>query len=141
VNLMTKDYRKLNADTSSIVAAFKGIAADCEIQFKLAQLDPNGNCTNGIDRIVSPLTFGASDASKINQWPPNKYYNIWVVHDIGSGAAGYAYLPAAAAGNPSIDGVIIRYDYFGSLAPSSLTTGRAFDHESAHWANLQHTWG
>src|ERR1051326_1012619 len=57
VNILNRDYFKLNADTSAIVPQFQSIASDAGIQFRLARKDPNGNCTTGIDRIVSPLTY------------------------------------------------------------------------------------
>lgn len=141
VSILTRDFRKQNADTASVVTAFKNLIADCEVEFKLAQLDPNGNCTNGIDRIVTQLTYNANDASKLNQWPRNKYLNIWTCASIGSGAAGYSYYPSATVTNPGIDGVMILHDYFGSIGTGSAGTSRANTHEVGHWSNLQHCWG
>jgi len=141
IRILNEDFRKLNADTASVVAAFKSLVADAEIEFKLAQLDPNGICTNGIDRIATPRTYKANDASKLNIWPRSKYLNIWTVNNIASGAAGYTYVPASVNGSPSIDGIIILYNYFGALAPSSAGTARALTHEIGHWINLQHCWG
>ena len=68
VRILNEDFRKLNADITDVVPAFQGIAADCEIEFRLATKDPNGNCTNGIDRIVTPLTHQADDRPcRLNQ--------------------------------------------------------------------------
>ncbi len=139
IRILNEDFRKLNADTTSIVAAFKAIAADSEIEFRLAQLDPNGNCTNGIDRIVTPETYIGANSSKLNMWPRNKYLNIWTVNTIASGAAGWTQLPANST--TTTDGIVILYDYFGSLAPSSYGVARANTHEVGHWINLSHTWG
>ncbi|MEO5571738.1 MAG: M43 family zinc metalloprotease [Bacteroidia bacterium] len=140
VNVLNRDYRKLNADTNVIIPSFTGIASDAEIEFRLAQLDPSGNCTNGIDRIVSPLTNAADDASKLNNWPQNKYLNIWSVKTIGSvGVAGYAYYPGFAP--PGKDGVLILSDYIGSIGTGSVYTSRALTHEVGHYLNLQHPWG
>lgn len=141
VNILTRDFRKQNADTAIVAAPFKTNIADCEIEFKLAQLDPNGNCTNGIDRIVTNETYIGDDGSKLNQWPRDKYLNIWVVNTISSGAAGYAYFPSGAASNPAVDGIVILYTYFSSLSPSSVGTSRALTHEVGHYLNLYHTWG
>jgi PKD repeat protein len=139
VNILNTDYRKLNADTNLIIPSFTGIAADCEIEFRLAQLDPNGNCTNGIDRIFTPLTNAADDGSKLNNWPHHKYLNVWTVRTIGaSGVAGYAYYPGAANG---IDGILILSDYIGSIGSSSVSHSRALTHEVGHYLNLQHPWG
>ncbi len=140
VRILNEDFRKLSADTASIVSVFKPIAADCEIEFRLATLDPNGNCTNGIDRIQSLLTYNADDNSKLNPWPSNKYLNIWVVSDLGnSGAAAYAYYPGTAPAGK--DGVISLHGYIGSIGTGALGRSRVLTHEIGHCMNLAHVWG
>lgn len=141
IRILNEDFRKQNADISQVVAAFQGITGDAEIEFELARLDPNGNCTNGINRIATPKTYKANDQSKLNMWPRNMYLNIWTVNSIASGAAGYTYLPATVNSQPSIDGIIILYNYFSSISPSSVGTARALSHEVGHWFNLAHCWG
>ncbi len=140
MRILNNDYRKLNADTTAIRAAFLGIAADAQIEFRLANIDPNGNCTNGIDRVYSTETYIGDDGSKLNYWPRNKYLNVWVVKTISSGAAGYAYLPSGAP-TASVDGVLILSGYIGSIGTGSLSTSRALTHEIGHFLNLQHVWG
>lgn len=139
MRILNEDYRKLNADISAVVPAFTSIAADCEIQFRLAQKDPSGNCTNGIDRIYTSETNIGDDGSKLNQWPRNKYINIWVVKTITSGAAGYAYLPGTTAS--ANDGIMILNTYIGSIGTGSASRSRALTHELGHHLNLNHTWG
>ena len=132
VRLMNLDYRKLNADTTDIVPSFKQIAADCEIEFRLATIDPLGNCTNGIEHIVTQKTYMANDGSKLNPWPNNKYYNIWVANSLqNTGAAAYAYYPGASG---AIDGVMCGYTYVNNI-------GKTLTHEAGHSFNLQHIWG
>lgn len=136
---LNEDYRKLNSDTASIVNGFDSIAADCRIEFRLAQLDPNGNCTNGIDRIYTHLTNNAGNQSKLNQWPRNKYMNVWVVKNIPSDGAGttlgFALFPSDVAG------AFYMYDGVMMLASECNGTSRTLTHEAGHWMNLQHTWG
>ncbi len=139
VRILNDDYRKLNSDISAVVPAFTSIAADCEIQFRLAQKDPSGNCTNGIDRIYSSQTNIGDDGSKLNQWPRNQYLNVWVVKTITSGAAGYAYLPGTTAS--ANDGIMILSTYIGSIGTGHVATSRALTHEIGHYLNLNHTWG
>lgn len=143
IRVMNEDYRKLNPDTDDIVSAFKPIAADCEIEFRLARLDPNGNCTNGIERIVSPTTNVGDETAKLNPWPRNRYLNIWVVRSIASGAAGYSQYPSAVAGSwgAAVDGIMILSTYVGSIGTGSYSRSRALTHEAGHWLNLAHCWG
>lgn len=143
VAILNRDFRKLNADTSQIIAPFDTLAIDCEIEFRLAQLDPNGNCTNGIERIASMETYVGDDGSKLNQWPRDKYLNIWVTRSTMPFVAGYAYSPAVVgpAAMSSLDGVLMLHDYVGSIGTGSLTTSRFFVHEVGHWFGLQHPWG
>mgnify|MGYP000322799333 CR=1 FL=1 len=143
VNILNRDYRKLNADTSSIVPVFRPIAADCEIEFRLASKDPDGNCTNGIDRIYTHKTITAHDHSKLNQWDPSKYLNVWVVRSLEiTTASAYAYPPSAAAGvNFKKDGIVIINSYVGSIGTSNSNNSRVLTHEIGHWLNLSHPWG
>lgn len=137
---LNKDYRKRNLDTADVWPYFKPRVADAEIEFRLAQIDPNGNCTNGIDRIASSRTYEADDGSKLNDWDPKKYLNVWVVKTIGSqGTAGYAYYPSSGGG--ARDGIIILSDYIGNVGTSQPITSRALTHEIGHYLNLAHVWG
>jgi len=142
MEILNVDFRKLNADTVDVVPAFKSIVADSEIEFRLATLDPNGNCTNGIDRIYTYETNIGDNGSKLNQWPREKYLNIWVVNTISSGAAGFSQYPSSVTGqNYVYDGVMILSDYVGAIGTGNVGTSRALTHEVGHWLNLQHCWG
>lgn len=140
ISIMNRDFRKQNADTASVVPTFQPIIADAEIEFRLAQKDPNGNCTTGIDRIASEKTYIGDDLSKLNPWPRSKYLNIWVVRNISNGAAGYTYLPGVAP-TANVDGIIVLDTYVGSIGTSSVVTSRTLTHETGHFLNLLHTWG
>ena len=141
VRILNEDFRKLNEDTVDIVAQFKQIATDANIEFRLAKKDPNGNCTNGIDRIPSLETNIGDDGSKLNPWDRSKYLNIWVVKTISSGAAGFAYYPSSVTASPAIDGIVILSTYVGSVGTGSYFTSRALTHEVGHYLNLAHVWG
>ncbi|MDX2001921.1 MAG: M43 family zinc metalloprotease [Chitinophagales bacterium] len=141
VRILNEDFRKLNADTVDIVSEYKSIAADCRIEFRLANVDPDGNCTNGIDRIASLKTYVANDEAKLNPWPRSHYLNVWVVAQMPDGVAGYAYKPASADDFSNVDGVIILNDYIGSIGTGSPARSRALTHEIGHCLNLSHPWG
>ncbi len=138
--ILNKDYRKLNADTANIVAQFKSIAADCNIQFSLATIDDNGQCTNGITRHYDSRTnWTINMADYVYTWSPSKYLNVYVVKSLPNGTAGYSYLPATAP--MQADAVVILNGYIGSIGTGNLYSSRALTHEVGHWLNLAHTWG
>lgn len=128
---LNEDFQKLNADLSQAVSAFAGIAADCEIRFRLAHLDPNNQCTEGITRTQSPLTFSAGENVKaLIGWDTRKYLNVWVVHTLSSGAGGYSYYPGFAPSQQA-EGIVIR----------SAQLGNSLTHEVGHYLALPHLWG
>lgn len=143
VAVLNEDFRKLNADSAQIVSPFDTLASDAQIEFRLAQFDPNGNCTNGIDRIASMETYVGDDGSKLNQWPRNMYLNIWVVRFIAQPIAGYTYLPAATdfPSTAAYDGVMILNNFVGRIGTASLISAHTITHQVGHWLGLQHTWG
>ncbi|HTA27300.1 MAG TPA: M43 family zinc metalloprotease [Bacteroidia bacterium] len=144
MRILNEDWGHTNPDTNdAITAHFRAIEGNNQVEFRLAQIDPKGNCTNGIDRIYTNRTEGAGDLSKLNQWPPSKYVNVWVCKSIGlAGAAGYAYFPWEVDGYESPnDGVLIINSYIGSIGTSSPLTSRALTHEIGHVMNLEHPWG
>ena len=56
IDILNEDFRRLNADTTNTPLGFLPVAADCEIEFCLAQKDPNGNTTTGITRTQTSQT-------------------------------------------------------------------------------------
>jgi hypothetical protein len=147
IRILNNDFNKLNSDTSAIVSSFVNVAARVEIEFVLARKDPQGTCTNGIDRIYTFKADRGDDEAKINQWDRQKYFNIWTVNAFArAGVAGYSYFPSSfgsgfGALNSLYDGVIILHDYMGAVGTGSAGTSRALTHESGHWLELPHPWG
>lgn len=143
MEILNEDFRMLNADTAAVIDEYDTIRADAMIEFRLAALDPWGQCTNGIDHIYTHQTNASDDFSKLNQWHRANYLNVWVVNSIGeAGVAGYAYYPTATTGGFFFaDGIIILNDYVGSIGTSSPFSSRALTHEIGHYLGLAHTWG
>lgn len=142
VDILNRDYRKQNADLSELVAGYDTLAADVNIEFRLATIDPYGNCTNGIEHIYSHETNNGDDYAKHNQWMRSKYLNIWVVRSMRDGVAGYAYYPSATEGGFFFaDGIIILHNYIGSMGTGNLNGSRALTHEIGHYLGLAHPWG
>lgn len=148
IDILNKDYRRQNIDTINTPNVWKNIAADCEIEFCLANTDPNGNTTTGINRVqtnVSSFSMNgnpvmSSSSGGSDPWDQDSYLNIWVCN-LGSGLLGYASPPSSWP-NPN-DGVVIGYRYFGNTgtAQPPYHKGRTATHEIGHWFNLEHVWG
>ena len=136
LRIINEDFRKLNADTSDVINEFQNIYADIEVEFKLAKLDPEGNCSKGITRTYTQLTNDAGENVKeLVGWNPRMYLNIWVVSNIASGAGGYSYLPGSAPNNDGNAGIVIRASQFGSIGLSSSgnVSSRSMTHEIGHY--------
>ncbi len=151
IDSLNKDIRYQNSDKVNTPAYFQAIAADCNVEFRMAQKDPTGNCTDGVTRTYSPLTFNARNNVKgLIHWPSDQYLNIYVVSTIttsngvlvpGQFVAGFAQFPGGSA-NPATDGVVIRATNLGNIGTApSVARGRTVTHEVGHWLNLRHIWG
>lgn len=141
IRVLNNDFNKLNTDWPGVRPEFLDIVADVGIEFRLARKDPQGNCTNGITRTVSQLTYSGDQAMKnLIQWPRNRYLNVWVAAS-ANGAAGYTYRPGSVNNSPALDGIVQLHNYTGSIGTASPYTSRTLTHEVGHWINLAHTWG
>lgn len=137
LQILNDDYNKRNADTINVVSAFANNVANMEVAFRLAGKDPGGNCTNGIEHIYTTATNNANTAnSRINQWPPDKYLNIWIVNQMTDGIAGIAASPSYAATNPDYDGIMMINSYLGNIGTGASYTSRTLTHLTARYLNL-----
>ena len=143
IDILNRDFRLQNTDALSVMSEFTDLKSDIEIEFRLAQRDPDGNCTKGINRIYSSLTNqGDQDMKELIQWPRNRYLNVWTCA-YANGAAGYTLKPGSVDGNwgAARDGIVLLHTYTGSIGTSSVSRSRTFTHEVGHWLNLDHCWG
>jgi PKD repeat protein len=145
IDVLNEDFNAANNDINFVVQAFQDIVAYVNVEFRLARLDPDGNCTNGINRVFSPSTNDGDSNMKFAAptWGRESYLNIWVCNQIGGGAAGYAFLPWSVSGfdGAAIDGIVLLHNYVGRIGTSNPTRSHALSHEVGHWINLRHPWG
>ncbi|HBS86040.1 MAG: hypothetical protein A2W91_08225 [Bacteroidetes bacterium GWF2_38_335] len=154
------DYNKLNPDFSATADIFEPRAADCQIEFRLARKDPNGNCTDGVDRVFDPATdYAQYNVMSDNSWPYSMYMNVYSVNFIypegmtlpeGAIIGGLSpFTPdnmlSGTGGDTLLDGVLIRHDCVGTIGTATNFAGyginnknRVFTHESGHFFNLYH---
>ncbi len=158
IDVINKDFQRLNTDAGNTPPLFAPVAGSMDIEFVLAQRDPNGLPTTGIVRLnggqsawslAEETTFKA-----LSHWPAEDYLNIWVLNFSG-GFIGYAQFPVSTLpgledyqdGLAETDGVVVDYQAFGSddygsfdLDPN-FNKGRTLTHELGHFFGLRHIWG
>ena len=157
ITVMNQDFRRMLGTPGYNTSP---VGADVQIEFVLAKVDPNGNPTNGINRVnLCQASWSTAAINSIVKpttiWNPDDYMNMWSVNFTDGGLLGYAQFPSAStlAGMPAdggaanTDGVVAGYRFFGSsaLAPGSYSApfdrGRTMTHEVGHYLGLRHIWG
>ena len=145
MRILNEDFSLTNANKENIRAPFKGLAADGQIEFRLAKIDPDGNCTDGIHRVYTPAHIDAREEIKdtVKSWNYLSYLNVWTVSSIRpqNGAVGttlgYAYLPFSTSAKR--DGIVMRADAVGDYIGTARFEGSTLTHEAGHYFGLQHT--
>ncbi len=145
LQVLNNDFQRHNVDTA-IGSAFYNVAGRTNIQFCLAQRDPNGNPTTGIvHKSTTVATFSTNDAVKKtaqggdDAWDPTKYVNIWIC-DLGTQLLGYGEFPTGTISQTF--GLVLNYRYTGTTGASApFNKGRTGTHEFGHCFNLFHIWG
>lgn len=168
MDVINKDFAKLNTDINLIPSVFQPLAAASDIRFGLAHRKPNGSGTDGfeiatitasstsVDNGTVGSTVGGSDAKYTStgglaSWDYTKYLNIWVINPSGgsSGLLGLTLPPSYINfGYPADEvGVVLNYGAFGKkTSPSQffingIDKGRTLTHEIGHFFELDHIWG
>ena len=155
LKILNEDYSKTNPEYPNPPRnTFLNNWGNPNLKFCLATIDPNGNPTNGITRTsTTKASFDAdtegNDMKRVSTsgkdaWNPSKYLNIWVCNLSNSGGGGmtlgYAYLPGLPSWNSWKDGLVIDFQYFGTIGGASASSdGRTATHEIGHYLGLNHT--
>ena len=141
IRVLNEDFNGQNPNSVNVHPDFADLVANVGIEFQLARKDPQGNCTNGITRTSSYLTYsGDYEMIQLIHWPRDRYMNVWVAAS-ANGAAGYTNYPSNLDDWPEGDGIVILHDYTGSIGTSTPYRSHVLTHEVGHWLNLRHCWG
>jgi hypothetical protein len=133
---------------------------DAQIEFVLAKKTPDGEQTNGINRIdasqenVPDLGCNQNHYAQYAYWNPEAYTNIWTTPlpessmclALGNATGPKTDLPGtehlSIPGPNDADGIMINWIHFGeSNIDCHARFGRTLTHEMGHFLGLLHTWG
>lgn len=120
---------------------YNALAASMDIAFCLASTAPDGTPTTGIDRIQTPqATHGGMPASYMNQWPPDRYMNIWLVQNVEFGVYPGTLSPAQADTAPAMDGLMFPSDWMGSIGTSNYYDSFTIIFNAGRYMGLKLLW-
>jgi PKD repeat protein len=140
INRLNIDFKRENTDAVETRSVFAPFVASLDIEFRLAHIDPNGECTEGIVRLENSLSLypvPREAIKSVSYWPNNgtrKYFNIWIIDEIetvstGGYVAGYAAFPGD--NNNGKYGVVMTDQSIGF-------NERTLTHEVGHCLSLYH---
>ena len=160
ITVFNQDYRKMSGTPGF------GAGVDTTIEFCLAQVNPNGIATNGIDRVntgvVSYSSMAAVESAKAATiWDPTKYLNMWTFRFSGgmSSILGYAQFPTGSGlagfgtdpcidttgggGDATTDGVVCAFNTWGSrtIFPGGNYNGTQYDKGRTMTHEVGHMFG
>ena len=133
----------LNEDFLALAGSNGANGADAQIQFILADEDPDGQPATGITRDCNTSWFNDNGTYWADlAWDPNRFLNIYT--NKAGGFLGYVpFLPADSGGSlvgVAGDRVVILWSAFGRDSDSvPYDQGRTATHEIGHYLGLEHT--
>lgn len=148
MDALNTDFHGLNDDYDLVHQDFQENRAQLlDIQFALAQKDPNGMPTNGIVYHEETSGFangsGYDDLIAADAWDNYMYANVYLMNDLfGDGSSnnsGYAYYPSTSMSNNNIARIVYNGQYLGANCDWEPEFASTFTHEFGHWLNLFHT--
>ena len=152
IKTLNDDFRKKEGTLGYNTHA---LGTDAEIEFKFAEIDPDGNPTDGINRVnLNDIVIDIENdwffdnLPYYGYWDKQDYINVWVFPFepnivLGQSSVPQADLPGLKDANPNgTTGIMITTPHFGtSNLEGGSNLGRSLTHEMGHFLGLEHLWG
>ncbi|MCI5082391.1 MAG: zinc-dependent metalloprotease [Saprospiraceae bacterium] len=150
LEVLNTDFRQMNIEQSAIPTNFQPSVADMELQFVLAETDPEGQPATGITRTFTNVENVGSrfidnrraichdDLGGKDAWCPEHYLNVWV----GAYQGALAQTSFPGQGPDEENGIRIRPEAVGTIGTveEPYHLGRTLTHEIGHFFDLFHLW-
>ncbi|MBL3658725.1 M43 family zinc metalloprotease [Fulvivirga sediminis] len=153
IETLNSDFRKKKG---TLGYSNDPLAGDAKIEFRLAEIDPSGQPTNGITRVnAQEVEYDIEEGGwffdylpHYAYWDDSKYLNIWVFPFEPNIILGQASMPRANlpgltnSDTTGTTGVMITTAHFGEFdVEGGSNLGRSLTHEMGHFLGLEHLWG
>ncbi|MBE9468032.1 MAG: T9SS type A sorting domain-containing protein [Bacteroidetes bacterium] len=141
---LSNDFQGLTADWNSVDPNFESVKGALNITFTLAELDPEGNATTGIEYYSALSGFGNGSGydSQIQNyaWDNYKYMNVYIMRDLYADDdyynSGVSWYPNTSMSNSNLARVVYNGSYLATNTGENFR--RIMTHEFGHWLNLKH---
>ncbi|KAL3460105.1 hypothetical protein BJX64DRAFT_290590 [Aspergillus heterothallicus] len=125
----------LHGQTLEQIDMLNQVFLDTGFAFTLAGFD-----TPIVER-PGPIWVGSEGDAAIKQYRVGgaQTLDLYIVHEVAEGYAGYATFPWEYIENPHLDGVVVQRPNIPGGSDIGLNTGKRAAHEVGHWLGLLHT--
>ena len=138
IRQLNERFSLQNSDTINIHPEFRKRMGNPNIEFRLATIDPDGNCTSGITRTTT--TQSCSSITPLSYyWNPKKYLNIIFTYS-GNQAFGVASYPDNES-LLTLSGIVVSSRVFFTHTINRFSYNTTLAHEAGHYLGLRHIWG
>ncbi|WP_374173330.1 M43 family zinc metalloprotease [Flavobacterium tructae] len=142
---LNEDFQGLNDDFNTVEPFFQARRGTLNIEFKLAQIDPNGKCTTGVifERKKDGYGNGSGYDSQIqaDAWDNYKYMNVYIQNDLYADGAtnnsGVCWYPDSWMSDNKLARCVYNGAYLGENTNKEFAS--VLTHEFGHFLNLIHT--
>ncbi|MBE7629619.1 M43 family zinc metalloprotease [Tenacibaculum piscium] len=145
IDKLNLDFQGLNDDFAGTDPAFNTVKSTLDIEFKLAKLDPNGNCTSGVIFYDEKAGYGNGggydDQIAADAWDNYKYMNVYIQAELyadgDTNQSGVAWYPNSSMSDANTARVVYNGAYLHGNTGKEFAS--VFTHEFGHFFNLIHT--